>query len=83
MDNKLNNLILARKQKEKNRKKALSPEEKKENVKKWITFYRRNINIYAERHLGIKLYPFQHIMLYLLSVSDVFFAICSRGISGM
>lgn len=31
--------------------------------------------------LGIKLRPFQMIMIYLMGVSDIFFAICSRGSS--
>lgn len=31
--------------------------------------------------LGIKLRPFQKIMLYLMGISQVFFAICSRGLS--
>lgn len=55
--------------------------DKRLNVKKWCSFYRRNINLYANRHLQIKLHPFQHIMLYLMGVSQVFFAICSRGLS--
>lgn len=59
----------------------LTPEQKKENIKKWCSLYRRNINLYASRHLMIKLKPFQHIMLYLMGVSEVFFAICSRGLS--
>lgn len=57
----------------------LTDKQKRENVKKWTSFYRRNMNLYASRHLQIKLKPFQHIMLYLISVSQVFFAICSRG----
>ena len=55
--------------------------DKKENIKRWCSFYRRNINLYACRHLKIKLHPFQHIMLYLMNVSQVFFAVCSRGLS--
>ena len=74
-------LIKQRKQKEEERPKELSDEEKEENVIHWVTFYRRNMNIFAERYLGIHLYPFQHLMLYLMSVSQVFFAICSRGLS--
>ena len=53
--------------------------EKEENLVHFCTFYRRNMNAYAEHYLGIKLRPFQHIMLYLMSVSQVFFCICSRG----
>lgn len=59
----------------------LTVEQKKENVKKHCSFYRRNINLYASRHLKVRLHPFQHIMLYLMGVSQVFFAICSRGLS--
>lgn len=54
---------------------------KKENIKKYCSFYRRNINLYASRHLMIRLHPFQHIMLYLMGISQIFFAICSRGLS--
>ena len=67
--------------KEDERPKELTDEQKEENTIHWITFYRRNMNTYAERYLGIKLHPFQHMMLYLMSVSQVFFAICSRGLS--
>ena len=74
-------LIKERRKREKERPKGLDEETKKNNVKKWTTFYRRNINLYASRHLQIRLHPFQHIMLYLMGVSQVFFAICSRGLS--
>ena len=80
-ENGLLKLIKERVQKEKNRPKETDPIIKRNNVKKWCTFYRRNINLYASRHLKIKLHPFQHIMLYLMGVSQVFFAICSRGLS--
>ncbi|MEE1301972.1 MAG: hypothetical protein UHD64_04245 [Bacteroidales bacterium] len=55
--------------------------EKEENVIQWCTFFRRNWHIYAEFILGIKLRPFQQIMIYLMGISDIFFAICSRGLS--
>ena len=84
MENKetgLFKLIKERVKKEKNRPKELDPQVKRNNVKKWCTFYRRNINLYASRHLKVRLHPFQHIMMYLMGVSQVFFAICSRGLS--
>lgn len=56
-------------------------EEKRANAIEWITFYRRNWHIFCDRVLEIKLRPFQMIMIYLMGVSDVFFAICSRGLS--
>ena len=55
--------------------------EKEENVIHWTTLFRRNWHIYAEMILGIKLRPFQHIMLYLMGISEIFFGVCSRGLS--
>ena len=56
-------------------------DEKKENIKKWITRYRRNYEIFADEVFQIKLYPIQKVMLHLMGISDVFFAICTRGAS--
>lgn len=50
-----------------------------ENAKKWITRYRRNWEIFVDEVFQIKLYPIQKIMLHLMGISDVFFAICTRG----
>lgn len=66
---------------ESNRPNKLSEEQIRENKKAWTTFWRRNVNLYASQKLGIKLYPFQHVILYLASVSTVFFAICTRGLT--
>lgn len=74
-------LLIKRRKRENNRPKKLSEQEKKKRVKQWTTFYRRNINIYIEQRLRIKLRPFQHIMLYLMGRSQTFWAICSRGLS--
>jgi hypothetical protein len=79
--NKLSQLIANRKKVEEHRPKKLSKEEQKSRVKNWTTFYRRNINLYVEHRLGIKLHPFQHIMLYLMGISQFWFAICARGLS--
>lgn len=56
-------------------------EEKEENVIHWVTLFRRNWHIYVDFILGIKLRPFQQIMIYLMGISEIFFAICSRGAS--
>lgn len=55
--------------------------EKEENVIHWTTLFRRNWHIYAEMILGIELRPFQKIMLYLMGISEIFFGVCSRGLS--
>jgi hypothetical protein len=74
-------LINQRRKRESNRPKKLDENEKKKRIKQWTTFFRRNINIYIEKRLRIKLRPFQHIMAYLIGRSQTFWAICSRGIS--
>lgn len=74
-------LIKKRKSKDDERVKIVDPQTKKERLKKWTTFYRRNINIYIHKRLGINIYPFQHVMIYLMSISETFFAICSRGLA--
>ena len=66
---------------QKARKNTLTNQQKDENTIEWITFYRRNWNVYVERVLQIKLRPFQHFMLWLMCNSDVFFAMCARGAS--
>lgn len=50
-----------------------------DNAKEWITLYRRNWHIFAERVLGIKLKPFQQVFLYQMGNSDQFYSLCSRG----
>lgn len=74
-----NNLLKKRKERESHRKKNLTKEERDVITKEWTTFYRRNWNIYAKHELGIPLYFFQEVMVYLMGVSQVFYLMCSRG----
>jgi hypothetical protein len=55
--------------------------EKREKIILWNTFYRRNIFVFIQDVLKIKLYPFQIIWIYLMSISPLFVAICSRASS--
>ena len=54
-------------------------EKRIDNIIDWCTFYRRNIHFFVSHYLGIKLYFFQIIWIYLMSVSDSFVAIASRA----
>ena len=74
-------LLQQRHKKEEERPKQTTDAQKEQNLINWTSFYRRNINLYASQRLGIRLHPFQHIMLYLMGVSQLFMAICSRGLS--
>ena len=76
----LEELIFERKKRMK-RKRKLTPDERKRQVRNWCTFYRRNWNIYAKYELGISLKPFQEIMIYLMGISNVFYMMCGRGLS--
>lgn len=76
----LTELIHKRNRKEKQRPQTISEEQKVENLKHWTTFYRRNINMYVKDRLGVRLEPYQHLMIWLMSKSLVFVGICSRGL---
>jgi hypothetical protein len=52
---------------------------KRDKIILWNTFFRKNPGRFASFYLGIKLYPYQEIWLYLMSMSDIFVAICSRA----
>lgn len=56
-------------------------DEKIDRYKHWITFYRRNIDLFAEDVLGIKLKPFQKIMLLEMADGDITDIVTSRGLS--
>lgn len=51
----------------------------KENVKKWVTYYRRNWEKYAEDILGLKLYPVQRMKIHEMGLAHIYFDISTRG----
>lgn len=51
------------------------------NTLSWITFFRRNMHRCATDYLGIKLYPYQELMLYMLGITDLFNCVGSRSIA--
>ena len=81
IDGKYTKLLMERRKNKSNRVKALSLEEQKEQDKKWMTFYRRNWEVYATEELGLFLYPFQQYTIHQMGASEVFFEQCSRGLS--
>lgn len=81
-ERKLAYQVMSKKRKSDKKKiKPMTDEERKVQIKKWTTFYRRNWNIYAKRELGIPLYFFQEVLLFLIGRSEVFFEMCSRGLT--
>ena len=53
--------------------------EQKARVKKWITRWRRNWDIFCEEVLQIKLYPLQKMSVHLMGVSQEYNEIATRG----
>ena len=57
----------------------LNNKENMHHVFLWNTFFRRNLHIFAQDFLGIKLYPYQVIILWLMSVSRLCVIIACRA----
>ena len=76
----LEELIMEKKKRTK-RKRKLTKDERKRQIRDWCTFYRRNWDIYAVERLGINLKMFQRLVIHLIGVSDIFYLMCSRGLS--
>lgn len=47
----------------------------------WNTFFRRNLHIFAEMYLGIKLHWYQKVILYFMGISNMIAIIASRAAS--
>ncbi len=50
-----------------------------EHLIEWVTFYRRNLPVFVEHYLGIKLHLYQVICLYLLNIYGDIAWIASRA----
>lgn len=47
----------------------------------WCTFYRKNLHLFVRDVLGIKLYLFQAIIIYLMGISQFFVMVATRSAS--
>lgn len=52
-----------------------------EGMKLWTSFYRLNMHRFAMDYLGLNLYPFQIILLYMMNMMYSVCLICARGMS--
>jgi hypothetical protein len=53
--------------------------EKKERLKSWITFYRKNPSYFVEHYMGVTLYPYQRFWINMIARSTEFIGIASRA----
>lgn len=63
------------------RSSSIATEQNVSRVKNWISFFRRNIEIYIEEYLRISLKPFQRVVFHQMGISDNYTLVCSRGLS--
>lgn len=49
------------------------------NIMEWVTFFRRNLHRFATDFLGIKLYWYQRIILYMMGVKTFITIIACRA----
>ena len=54
-------------------------DERRERYKRWITFFRRNPHRFIEFYFGIKLHPYQILMIYALQKSNLAYIVASRA----
>lgn len=54
-------------------------EDRRERQILWITFFRRNIHRFIIDFMQIRLYPYQILWIYLMSISPFFVAVASRS----
>lgn len=52
---------------------------RKKRLIDWVTFYRRNLEMFVQHYLKIKLFPYQKILLHLMGVNDKFVWISARA----
>jgi hypothetical protein len=53
--------------------------QKKERLKSWITFYRKNPCFFIEHYMGVHLYPYQRFWINLMARCTEFVGIASRA----
>lgn len=64
-------------------KRVLSRSEKfKEKVKLWTSFYRANPHRFVKDYLGIDLFLYQMILIYMMDKSQFFMYFAARGQGG-
>jgi hypothetical protein len=52
---------------------------RKERLKRWITFFRRNPHRFIEDYFGIKLHPYQVLIIWILQRSNLAYIVASRA----
>ena len=53
--------------------------ERKERLKRWITFFRRNPHRFIEQYFGITIYPYQILMIWVLQKSNLAYIVAARA----
>ena len=52
----------------------------RDGIKLWVGLYRSNIHRFAKDYMGLDLYLYQQILLYLMNQYSFFMYIAARGV---
>ena len=58
---------------------ATREEKFEKQMVEWISFYRANIHRFAEHYLGLNLYFYQKVLLYMMNINIMFVLVAARG----
>ena len=50
-----------------------------EGGKVWVEYWRKNIEIFVEQYMGVKLFTFQKILIHMMHKSNFFCWVAARG----
>ena len=72
-------MTMKTKSKQRKKLKKKSYDNLMDGVKIWTEFYRKNPHRFASDYLGIEIFPFQAVLLYMMNISTLFCFIACRG----
>lgn len=55
-------------------------EKREENLMKWAGYWRANPHRFVKDYMGLNLYLYQKILIYMMNINDIFMYIAARGI---
>lgn len=54
-------------------------QKREDNLMEWVGFWRKNPQIFVKDYLGINLFLYQKVLLYMMEKSNLFMYIAARG----
>ena len=55
-------------------------QKREENLMEWVGFWRKNPHLFVRDYLGIRLFLYQKILMYMMGKENFFMYIAARGL---